>query len=682
MKTRLLVTTSLFLFACGDNLSSVPEPVCGDGVVEGQEACDDGNDVDSDGCSSSCTLAVCGDGKLDFNEGCDDGNTSNADGCDSNCVQTFCGNGVKSGDEQCDDNNTISGDGCDNNCKITACGNGVMTTGETCDDGNAVEGDGCDSNCTTSACGNGIVANNEQCDDGNTATADGCSGSCRTEASEIEPNEDGSVSTGGTGIVGNDFAIAAADTNGAFTGSKTILAKIDPAGDEDVFKLTNTGTVPVRLKLDTWNLAMNFGIGVSCGTASIDTGINVRNAAGTVLVSNNDRASGDRCAGLVTGLLPGDTVYAHVTELGDNAAIASYALDVQFIPVVCGDGDVGPGEQCDDMNTAVGDGCSATCQIEGGVSEIEPNEDGTPSTGGNGIAGNDFGSANATANGVISASTTYIASLTPAGDEDVFAFTNAGTTGTVVQLDVWGLGSGFGIGVPCGTAIDTGMHVRNAAGLSLVFNDDRSGNTDRCSTITLNLFPGETRFAHVSEYDDDDVVTQYALQVKYTPVVCGDSTVGFTETCDDGNTTAGDGCSATCQVEPVCANSSVEPPEQCDDGNMTAGDGCSATCQLENAMTEIEPNEDGSVSTGGFGIVGNDFGTAAPDANGAITTSKRVLAQINPAGDEDVFALHNPGSTYVTVKLDVWNVALTYGIGVSCGSAIDTGLQVKTAAGS
>ncbi len=34
-----------------------------------------------------------------------------------------------------------------------------------------------------------------------------------------------------------------------------------------------------------------------------------------------------------------------------------------------------------------------------------------------------------------------------------------------------------------------------------------------------------------------------------TAVTCGDMVVGAGETCDDGNTTAGDGCSATCQTE-------------------------------------------------------------------------------------------------------------------------------------
>jgi cysteine-rich repeat protein len=38
-------------------------------------------------------------------------------------------------------------------------------------------------------------------------------------------------------------------------------------------------------------------------------------------------------------------------------------------------------------------------------------------------------------------------------------------------------------------------------------------------------------------------------------VVCGDGAVETGETCDDGNTTDGDGCSATCQIESgsVCS---------------------------------------------------------------------------------------------------------------------------------
>ncbi|HEY5933264.1 MAG TPA: DUF4215 domain-containing protein [Kofleriaceae bacterium] len=62
---------------------------------------------------------------------------------------------------------------------------------------------------------------------------------------------------------------------------------------------------------------------------------------------------------------------------------------------------------------------------------------------------------------------------------------------------------------------------------------------------------------------------------------CGDGVVEGEETCDDGNTTSGDGCSATCTTEASCGNGVVEGTEQCDDGNTTSGDGCSATCTTE-----------------------------------------------------------------------------------------------------
>lgn len=65
-----------------------PPPACGNGVVEGDEACDDGNATDDDECSNSCTLAACGDGILQAwnGETCDDGNTLSGDACAATCV--------------------------------------------------------------------------------------------------------------------------------------------------------------------------------------------------------------------------------------------------------------------------------------------------------------------------------------------------------------------------------------------------------------------------------------------------------------------------------------------------------------------------------------------------------------------------------------------------------------------
>jgi cysteine-rich repeat protein len=49
--------------------------------------CDDGagNGFGND-CNSDCSLPTCGDGTVDPNEECDDGNDANGDGCDANCV--------------------------------------------------------------------------------------------------------------------------------------------------------------------------------------------------------------------------------------------------------------------------------------------------------------------------------------------------------------------------------------------------------------------------------------------------------------------------------------------------------------------------------------------------------------------------------------------------------------------
>jgi len=64
---------------------------------------------------------------------------------------------------------------------------------------------------------------------------------------------------------------------------------------------------------------------------------------------------------------------------------------------------------------------------------------------------------------------------------------------------------------------------------------------------------------------------------------CGDGTTNasFGETCDDGNTKSGDGCSNTCQSEAICGNGTKEGVEQCDDGNPKSGDGCSSLCKIE-----------------------------------------------------------------------------------------------------
>ncbi len=63
---------------------------CGNQLVEPArgERCDDGNQIDGDGCSASCSSTqVCGNGQIDLfaGEGCDDGGLLGGDGCSSRC---------------------------------------------------------------------------------------------------------------------------------------------------------------------------------------------------------------------------------------------------------------------------------------------------------------------------------------------------------------------------------------------------------------------------------------------------------------------------------------------------------------------------------------------------------------------------------------------------------------------
>jgi len=83
--------------------------------------------------------AVCGNGIVEPGEECDDGNTNNCDGCSNACtLVTGCGDGVVCGTEQCDDGNTTSCDGCSATCSIEIgfrCGDGIVDAacGEQCD---------------------------------------------------------------------------------------------------------------------------------------------------------------------------------------------------------------------------------------------------------------------------------------------------------------------------------------------------------------------------------------------------------------------------------------------------------------------------------------------------------------------------------------------------------------------
>jgi cysteine-rich repeat protein len=85
---------SLAVFAAASAVEP-PSPVCGNYLLEGNEACDDGNVVDGDYCDASCRAVTgnCGDGIVQDNETCDEA----AANCSETCQRAYPGVMLASG---------------------------------------------------------------------------------------------------------------------------------------------------------------------------------------------------------------------------------------------------------------------------------------------------------------------------------------------------------------------------------------------------------------------------------------------------------------------------------------------------------------------------------------------------------------------------------------------------------
>ncbi len=103
-----------------DGIDGAPSEDCAQIVPEGRWYDIPCDDTLGYVCASSHAIsAECGNGQLDAQEGCDDGEESAA--CDSDCTASRCGDGVynQQAGEECDDGNSESLDSCSNDCKRT-----------------------------------------------------------------------------------------------------------------------------------------------------------------------------------------------------------------------------------------------------------------------------------------------------------------------------------------------------------------------------------------------------------------------------------------------------------------------------------------------------------------------------------------------------------------------------------
>ena len=439
------------------------------------------------------------------------------------------------------------------------CGNGVAELGEQCDGadlfGNACDTVGMGFHVGKLGCTDGCLFDTSLCSRIEKSCIDGIDNDDNTLVDCDDPQcaaACGDPCSAAAVVLLPDHGSAVADNVGHATTIASSCASPMP-GPAIVFSVT----------------AMDAGVLEAIIESGVDVALSVRKTCG-------DAASEIACVDRFLG--PGTFQRAAVPSAagesffvvvqGHGAADAgTFTLSVNSRPIVCGDGFRDGAEACDDGNAASGDGCSASCALE--PTEVEPNDSVAQAST---LPGSGVG----------------VGEIAPAGDVDVVAVTVSSAPSsiraTVRDFDGHSCEEG---------GLEGLLEIVDADGVTVLASRD-AGATDTCPTAIAGIAAPGTYYVRLRA---SAIALAPTFPYKLDVVV----------------------------KASVCGNGAIEPLEQCDDGNAASGDGCSASCQLE--PTEVEPND------------------AVATAN---AHASPWYASISPAGDVDVVSFDVPaGATQV-----------------------------------
>lgn len=319
-------------------------------------------------------------------------------------------------------------------------------------------------------CGNGVAEGNEQCDDGNVAGGDGCSAACDREVSAtINP-------PGGVAFVNPPSAIA----------YQTVQVNITQGG-QTLTATTSSGSAceaDNRLELYDADLVSLLGAKTS-GDSNLCGEITIRD---------------EFAANLPVGAY-------HLVLRPEGGGVGPHRIRVEIQSPACGNGriETNAGEQCDDSNLSDGDGCDSSCQFEGPVLfEAEPNDS---------IASaNDSGA-------IVGLTQTIAGRIYPIADADFYQFTIPGGAPRSLVATTY---TQFGDPTICDN-IDTGLWLYDAAGALVAENDDSGAVVfTTCSELSEASLPGRgldalapgTYYLEVRRYLDRQTIRQYLLDIR------------------------------------------------------------------------------------------------------------------------------------------------------------------------
>ncbi|HSA58115.1 MAG TPA: DUF4215 domain-containing protein [bacterium] len=607
-------------------------PRCGDGILDtNTEECDDGAQADGDGCSDECKIELpppfCGDGNVDLDEQCDDGNVNPYDDCTIFCTWAACGDGLlhlskndppidgsqADGLEDCDDGNIDDHDFCTSQCESAVCGDGVVFSGhEECDDGGTCAGDGvppisCDSDadCTNidigpckyvcdgpGAAGADCGSDNEAiCDaiaDGGDCVPIGCTGDmlqlCNTDDDCQFP------AAGGTCEVQSGDGCS--DTcEKEFCGDGVIQAAAGEECDDGAqspgdgcdencqLESCGDGIKQPSEECDDGNLVDNDGCNHLCREERCGDGVK----QAPEQCDDGNQADNDGCSDKCRLENCGDGVVQPGEECDNglsNSDTTPNACRTDCQDPGCGDTVIDSGEDCDDGNNNSLDGCNSTCKNErcgDGIIQAPLGEDCEPP-----------GTASCDPLCHDIPPTCGDGNQDPGEEcDDGDNLSNDGCSATC-QLERCGDGV-----IQPGENCDDG---NNAPG-------------DGCSPACDDEFCGDGILtpAFGEECDDDDNNSGDGCDANCKLEACGDGVKQGSEGCDDGNNNAGDGCNGLC-IPESCGNGVKDAGEQCDDGDLDNTDACTIYCerarcgdginQGDNNLLITEECDDGNNNSG------------------------------------------------------------------------------------
>ena len=544
-----------------------PPTLCGNKKVDPGEECDDGNTANNDGCSSACKVEsagpndVCGGAAIQLaKQDASTLYTGSVTGTTTglyNHYSSACGGGsgpdaVYRIDPPMTGRATV---------RITASFSAILAARTGCTDAKSelgcaddslgtgsgttlafpvfqgapafvfVDGYGgsggdfsLDVEVQTAVCGNGKAEYPETCDDGNTNDGDGCSSSCML---------DDTSST--SACPGMGYRLSATPSNAGLVSFAGDTSTMSNSGG-NATDCTSNGSGPTATYAITPTVTGNLSLSLLANYP--EALIHVRREC-------SDSKTLADCSGTTDALDPvktsipvfaEETVYVFV-DSGDSKASGLYTLDAMLSVAACGNGLLDPGEECDDGNKTDADGCSSTCTVERDDDTTYACPEGEPLR----LEGAAPGPRSLSVTGT---------TAPPAGQAAVSQSTSCGSSSNTVpdyiykvtsDIDGWATVRAKGV-----FNLAVGAKTTCNASANLACAKAAGGTEEEVLTFAMDK---EKPYFIVVDGAAAGQQGFFKLDIAVVPSVCGNSVIEGGETCDDGATAGGDGCSATCILE-------------------------------------------------------------------------------------------------------------------------------------